>query len=293
MIDSHHHVWRVKDLPWLQGPEQPRIFGPYAPLRRDYLIEEYLADVAGTGIEASVYVQANWDKSRHEDEVAWVQAIADSHGWPNAIVGFCDMCSDNAEEQLQRLARYPLMRGIRQQLHWHANPAYRFADREDIPADPILTKNVARLADYGWSFDLQVFASQMEHAAGLAEACPQVAMVLQHSGMLEDLSADGVRQWRSGMERLSALPNVFVKLSAYGTFIHRNDPHFIGRMIRDTVELFGAGRCMFGSNFPIEKLWTTFGEMFSAFRQQCAFLSAAERSMIFRETAERVYRPDT
>ena len=60
MIDAHHHIWRQKDLPWLLGPEQPRIFGAYAPIKRDYLIGEFLADVSGTGIEKSVYVQANW-----------------------------------------------------------------------------------------------------------------------------------------------------------------------------------------------------------------------------------------
>ena len=51
---------------------QPRIFGPYEPIRRDYPIAEYLADIAGTGVEKSVYVQANWATDRSEDEVAWV-----------------------------------------------------------------------------------------------------------------------------------------------------------------------------------------------------------------------------
>jgi len=50
MIDAHHHIWRQKDLPWLLGPEQPRIFGPYAAIKRDYLIEEFLSDLGKTGI---------------------------------------------------------------------------------------------------------------------------------------------------------------------------------------------------------------------------------------------------
>jgi hypothetical protein len=56
----HFHIWRQADLPWLTGPMQPRIFGPYEPIRRDYPMAEYLADIAGTGVEKSVYVQANW-----------------------------------------------------------------------------------------------------------------------------------------------------------------------------------------------------------------------------------------
>ena len=51
IIDAHHHIWRRRDLPWLDGPMQPRIFGPYEAIRRDYLIDEYLADLAGTGVD--------------------------------------------------------------------------------------------------------------------------------------------------------------------------------------------------------------------------------------------------
>ena len=57
------------------------------------------------------------------------------------------------------------MRGVRMQLHWHENPAYRFASRPDLATDPKGPANVAKLADYGWSFDLQVFAAQMADAA--------------------------------------------------------------------------------------------------------------------------------
>ena len=75
-VDSHHHIWRQQDLPWLHGPMQPRIFGPYEPIRRDYTIAEYLADVASAGVTRSVYVQANWAKERFLDEVRYVSDAA-------------------------------------------------------------------------------------------------------------------------------------------------------------------------------------------------------------------------
>jgi predicted TIM-barrel fold metal-dependent hydrolase len=59
MIDAHFHIWRQADLPWLVGPMQPRIFGPYEAIRRDYPMREYLSDLAGSGVEKAVYVQAN------------------------------------------------------------------------------------------------------------------------------------------------------------------------------------------------------------------------------------------
>ncbi len=70
-IDSHFHIWRQKDQPWLVGPMVPRIFGPYEPIRRDYPIEEFLADQKGAGVEKAVYVQTNWAKEDFEKEVAF------------------------------------------------------------------------------------------------------------------------------------------------------------------------------------------------------------------------------
>jgi predicted TIM-barrel fold metal-dependent hydrolase len=290
IIDAHHHIWRQADLPWLVGPMQPRIFGPYEAIRRDYPIDEFLADLHGTGVVASVYVQTNWAKERFADEAAWVQRTADEAGWPHALVAYADLAVEDARPQLDRLAPYPLMRGIRMQLHWHENPQYRFAASPDLVADERVVRNVGRLADYGWSFDLQVFAPQMEGAARLAEACPEVTFILQHAGMLEDLSEEGRATWRSGMERLARCPNLVSKLSGLGTFIHRNDPDHIAGIVRETVGLFGAERCLFGSNFPIEKLWTSYGDLVAAYRTAAAGLPEAEQRAILHDTAARVYR---
>ncbi|WOH83438.1 amidohydrolase family protein [Bradyrhizobium sp. BEA-2-5] len=290
IVDGHHHIWRQADLPWLTGPMQPRIFGPYEPIRRDYPIQEYLDDLKGTGVTRSVYVQTNWANDRFEDEAAWVQQTADEHGWPHAIVAYADFSVADVRPQLDRLRRYPLVRGVRMQLHWHENPLYRFAARADLCTDPVIRRNVGHLADYRWSFDLQVFAPQMADAAGLAEACPDVTFILQHAGMLEDLSPRGRAAWRSGMTRLAQYPNVVSKLSGLGTFIHRNDAAHIAGIVTDTVAIFGAERCLFGSNFPIEKLWTSYRELITAFKTAAERLSPEQREAIFSTTAARVYR---
>ena len=290
IVDAHHHIWRQADLPWLTGPMQPRIFGPYEPIRRDYSIQEYLGDLAGSGVTRSVYVQTNWANDRFEDEAAWVQRTADEHGWPHAIVAYADLGVDDVRPQLDRLTRYPLVHGVRMQLHWHDNPLYRFAARPDLCDDPVIRRNVARLADYGYSFDLQVFAPQMAGAAGLAKACPQVTFILQHAGMLEDPSPQGRGAWREGMQRLADCPNVVSKLSGLGTFIHRNDSAHIAEIVAEAVAIFGAERCLFGSNFPIEKLWTGHRELVDAFRAAAAPLGAEQRDAILRTTAIRVYR---
>jgi len=290
IIDAHHHIWRRRDLPWLDGPMQPRIFGPYEPIRRDYLIDEYLADLAGTGITKSVYVQCNWPKDRFEDEVAYVQQAADETGFPHAIVGYADFLVGDVRPQLDRLTKYPGMRGLRMQLQWHKNPQYQFASAPDLARDRTLQKNVARLADYGWSFDLQVFAEQMPGAAELADSAPKVTFILQHAGMIEDLSPAGWDEWRKAMRLLASRPNVVSKLSALGTFIHKNDPAHIAAVVRETIEIFEPERCLFGSNFPVEKLWTQYADLIGAYRKAIEPLGEAVARAAFHDTAAKVYR---
>ena len=290
VIDAHHHIWRQDDLPWLRGPMQPRIFGAYDAIRRDYPIRDYLADIARQGVAGSVYVQANWPNDQAAEEVAFVARAHAETGWPQAIVGYADLTVLDVRPVLDVLCCEPLLRGIRMQLHWHDSPLYRFAARPDLSADPALRRNVAHLAEYGLCFELQVFVPQFAGAAALADACPETTFVLQHAGMPEDLSAAGLGTWRAGLATLAARPNVLAKLTGLGTFIHRNDAAHIVAISTDTIAAFGARRCLFGSNFPIEKLWCDYGALIVAYRAALASLPAADRHAILRGNAERVYR---
>jgi predicted TIM-barrel fold metal-dependent hydrolase len=290
IIDSHFHFWRQQDLPWLSGPMVPRIFGPYEALRRDYPIAEFLSDLAGSGIEKAVYIQVNWAKERFEDEVAWVQKTADETGWPHAIVGYADMTVDDVRPQLDRLKRYRLVRGIRMQLHWHQTPEYRFAPSADQVLDPKVRANVCRLKDYGYSFDLQIFPNQMKDGARLVGENPETNFILQHTGMLTDLSPKTTAAWRSGLSELAAMPNLYSKLSAFGTFVHRNDPALISYIVDNAITIFGSERLMFGSNFPIEKLWTGHSTLMKVHRDAVAKHGETHEANIFWNTAARVYR---
>ena len=96
----------------------------------------------------------------------------------------------------------------------------------------------------------------------------------------------GAPAWR----QLAHCPNVVSKLSGLGTFIHRNDAAHITAVLDDTVAIFGADRCLFGSNFPIEKLWTNYRDLVDAYRTATTRLSPGQRDAIFAGTARRVYR---
>ena len=291
VINSHFHIWRQKDQPWLVGPMVPRIFGPYEAIRRDYPIEELLADRQDSGVEKGVYVQTNWAKEEFEKEVAFVSETAARTGWPHAIVGYADMAVDDVRPQLDRLVTYPLLRGVRMQLHWHETPAFRFALSADQVIDPKVRANVRRLKDYGLAFDLQLFPAQMQDGLQLVGENPETAFVLTHCGMLTGDDPAALDAWRGGLQTLAKAPNLYAKLSGLGTFVHRNNSALISLIYDDAIAILGSGRLMFGSNFPIEKLWTSHAELIAAHRAAAAKYSRADQESIFRQTAERVYRP--
>ncbi len=281
IIDSHHHIWRLEYLAWLNGPTQPRIFGDYDAIKKDYPVNEFQGDLKESGVVASVYIQVNWPAGGEVDEAAWVQSVADQSGWPNAIVGYAYFGTENCRDVLKKLGRFPPMRDVRQQLHWHENITYRFAPAPDVMNDAAWWRNFAALQNFGWTFELQVFASQMKDAATLAGDFPEIQMILQHCGMPEDRSGKGMELWRDGMKRLADQPNVHCKLSGLGTFIHRNDSAFIADITAQSLEFFGADRFLFGSNFPIEKLWTDYASLVDAFRDALAGLNEGDRNAIF------------
>jgi predicted TIM-barrel fold metal-dependent hydrolase len=291
IVDAHHHIWRQQDLPWLVGPMVPRIFGPYEAIRRDYPMAEFRAEAEAAGVVASIYVQANWRTEDAVREVEWVESAAAGASWPAAIVGFCDLGRADAPRVLDRMrAASPRLAGIRQQLHWHENPHYRFAARADMMVEPAWRRGLAAVADRGLLFELQIFMGQAEPASALLRDFPSMRFVLAHAGMPEDLSPAGFAAWREGLARLAAHPNLAAKLSGLGTFVRHNDPELIRRIMGEALALFGPDRCLFGSNFPIEKLWTDYRSLLAVHLAALAGLPAEARQAVLAGNARRLYR---
>jgi predicted TIM-barrel fold metal-dependent hydrolase len=290
IIDAHHHIWRVAKVPWLNGPQLPRIFGDYSALRRDYTIDELLADMKSSNVVKSVYIQINVAPGAEIEEVEWVQSVSDAYGFPHGIVGYADLAALDLAATLDRQLACANLRGIRHQLHWHEKPLYRFASRPDLMNDLAWRAGLRELERRGLLFELQVFANQMMDAAKLAQDFPGVTFVLLHAGMLEDRSAAGWAAWRNGMRALAAQTNVVVKLSGLGTFEHQCSVALWRPVVGETVEMFGPERCLYGSNYPIEMLWTSYENIVAVMQECLAGLPRAAQHAIFFGNAQRVYR---
>jgi predicted TIM-barrel fold metal-dependent hydrolase len=293
-IDAHHHLWDLSALryPWLLDPEGEGIFGSYDAIRRDYPLAEYHADGARQNVVKSVHVQAEADPADPVAETRWLQSLADkpgSGGFPHAIVAFADLLADDVDRVLAAHCAFPNVRGIRQILNWHPDRRLSYTT-SDLTEDPRFERGFARLAAHGLSFDLQCYAPQMERAAGLAQRHPETRVILNHAGMPVERDAAGVARWRAGLRALAACPNVAVKISGLGMCDPKWTPESLRPFVRDALDIFGTERAMFASNFPVDKLFSSFDRLYDAFHALTADLSRDERRRVFHDNAARWYR---
>jgi predicted TIM-barrel fold metal-dependent hydrolase len=130
----------------------------------------------------------------------------------------------------------------------------------------------------------------MADAAGLAQAHPETLIILDHAGMPVDRDEAGIRTWRQGMRALAAVPNVVSKISGLGAFDWRWSADSIRPFVLETIEIFGVSRCMFASNFPVDKLYSDFDSLYAAFHSITRDFSPDEKRRLFHDNAERYYR---
>ena len=289
IIDAHHHIWRKQDVPWLADEPKPRIFGPYEDIRRDYLASEFMEDIASWNVEKSVYVQCNWHPDRAVDETRWVQQVADTVGFPHGIVAFVDLTRPDVDEKLDAHGAFANLRGIRQQIHWHSNPHWAYVTQPNLFDNPAWQDGLRRVAERGLVFDLQIFPSQMRSICKVVELFPSMQFILNHAGMPEDRSSEGWKLWQDGMKHLAQQENVFVKFSGLNTFEHKCSAELMRPIVQVSLEHFGAKRCMYGSNFPIEKLWTSYKNYVGDLIEAIGEVRQEELDSIFYGTASSVY----
>ena len=294
VVDCHHHLYDLDKhtYPWMEAdPLYDTFIGDYRPICRNYLLEDYVADASSAGVTKSVHVQADFDPSNPAGETAWLQEIADEHGFPHGIVAFANLAEPSVGNLLEAHASFVNTRGIRQNLNWdEADPSRSFADRGDYLTDKAWWEGFSLLERFCMSFDLQVLPHQMPDAAAVVAAHPGTLVVINHAGLPLDRTPEAMDVWRSGMRLLASLPNTAVKLSGFAMTDHNWSVERIRPLVLKTIDLFGVDSCMFGSNFPVDGLYADYGELFSAYREITAEFGAAEQDALFGGNAERFYR---
>ncbi|NQV98142.1 MAG: amidohydrolase family protein [Rhodospirillales bacterium] len=294
IVDPHHHLWDLENnyYPWLCDEMGQAVFGDYTPLRKSYLISDLLADAADLELIKSVHLQAEYDPSDPVGETRWLQSIADSDasgGLINGIVGYCNFALDGAEQLLEQHCAHKNFRGVRHLLNIHDDPAYNYAD-QDYLNNAKWTENYGLLDKFNLSYDLQIYYPQMADAARLAARYPQIQVILNHTGMPHERNEAGFKAWQAAMKTLAAQDNVAVKISGLGMIDHNWTVASLQPYVLETIAIFGVERAMFASNFPVDKLFSSYKALWDAFDEITKTFSDAERHALFCSNAEKFYR---
>jgi predicted TIM-barrel fold metal-dependent hydrolase len=293
IVDPHFHLWDLErnHYPWLmQRPLPASVAGDVSPIARSYLLEDYRRESTRWQVIAGVHVDAGFDPSDPVAETRWLQALAAESGFPQAIVAAAQLHDPAVERVLEAQAAFPNVRGIRHIINWHRDAAKTYVDRPDLLTDSAWNAGFTLLRRYGLSFDLQLYPSQMADAAALAARHPDTLLILNHAGMPVDRDAEGLAAWQAGMRVLAAQPNVAVKISGLGMMDWTWTTETLRPTVLETIDIFGVARCMFASNFPVDRLYSSFDTLFDAFAEIVQAFSADERRALFAENARRLYR---
>lgn len=291
IVDAHHHLWNLSavNYPWLMEKGVVRFFGDPAPIRKNYLVADLREDASGYELSGSVHIQVGAAEGQELRETAVVQSMSDEHDLPSAIVAFCDLSADNAEHILREQLAFPAVRGIRQIVGRSVKEdASSGTDR--LIDDVRWQSGLGLLEKFGLSFDLQLIPPQIARIAEVLADHPRLSVALCHCGSPWDQSPEGLASWRRGIELLAAMPNVYCKISGLSMFDHHWTIGSIQPIVEACIESFGADRCMFGSNYPVDKLHKTYLEIWQAYEQITAGLSDTEKADLFGDTARRFYR---
>jgi len=291
IVDAHHHLWNLAAVhyPWLMEKGVRRFFGDPTPIQRNYLPADFRADWAGLPVLKSVHIQVGAAPEDSVNETLWLQAQSDVTGLPTAIVAFCDLAAPDVAAQLDRHAAAPALRGIRQIVGRSAEEDARTGTGALLD-NPQFATGLRELARRGLRFDLQLVPQQMAAAAELFAAVPELPVALCHAGSLSDRSADGFSLWRKGVERLAELPHLICKISGIGMFDNLWTAQTARPMFDVLLDHFGPSRIAFGSNFPVDSLYSDYASIWTRFAELSCDLSESERASLFAGTAERFYR---
>jgi L-fuconolactonase len=274
-IDAHQHFWTYSaaEYPWI-GPGMER-------LARDFGPTDLEAMLAAAGIGGSVAVQARQSLA----ETRWLLGLAETHALIKGVVGWVDLRSDRAAEQLDEFAAHPRFVGVRHVVQDEPDPRFLLGEA--------FVGGLRLLAPRGLTYDLLLYPQHLPAAAELAALLPEQPFVLDHLAkprVREGLAA-ALEPWRRDLAALARHPNVSCKLSGLVTEAvwrewRRDD---FTPYLEAALEAFGPERLMFGSDWPVCLLAADYAEVAGIVTDFVARLSAAEQAAILGGTATRVY----
>lgn len=274
IVDSHVHFWDRSRLEYRWLAEEQ------SHLAMDHLPAQLRA--AGGDVDGLVFIQADCRDDQGFDEASWVHDLAE-HGVPVlAVVAHAPLETDSAARRLDELTTLPLVRGIRRLLQ---------DERAGFAVDPQFVDGVRLLAAHDFTFDLCVREHQLRECLELTARVPEVTFILDHLAKPNVSAGDNFGEWSALIDELASRPNVRCKLSGLGNEAQPEDRTMSAfrPWIEHAITAFGADRCMYGSDWPVLTLATTYTDWLEIISTIASELTEQERDLIMAGTALTTY----
>jgi predicted TIM-barrel fold metal-dependent hydrolase len=244
---------------------------------RRFSVEEFTAQSRFQNVERVIHVGVS-SNSDPVMETAWLQGLADVNGMPHGIVARCDLAATDAAETLDRHLAYANMRGLRD----NGSPG-----SFDSPA---WRRGYSRMASDDLVFCHQIGVERVDEAVLLLRDIPDVVFCVDHAAMPGERTPDYFTHWRDSVRRLAEYPQAVCKISALGMGEPRWTPASIKPWVLELIDAFGAERCFFGSNFPVDGIFSTYSDLINAFRDIVSAFSPSEQAGLLHLNANRIFR---
>jgi predicted TIM-barrel fold metal-dependent hydrolase len=281
-VDAHVHFYDLAHptlrYSWLEPEFIHPVIGNIDGIKtRRYLFENFVAETRFAGVAGAVHVQAALDSVDPVDESRFVNDQLDGT-MPVMLVGDARMQSPDVEATLAGHARHPNFRGIRD-----------FA-KGDYLVDPDFHRGYALLQKYGMSYDLDATWENLGSARDLATQFPDTLLILGHAGFPQLRTEEYQRSWQAGLREMAEAPNTACKISGLGMADARWTVETLRPWVLGCIEAFGVERCMFATNWPVDRLFSSYPDLVGAYREIVADFTTAEQRQLFVDNARRLYR---
>lgn len=285
-LDTHVHFFDQRDerlhYSWLRlggDDAETEVVGQYGAVRSErYWADDFLAETRFQGVEGVVHVQAAVGIADPVAETRWLQAFHDRLGVPHGVIAAADLTSPDLARVLDGHLESPLFRGVRDLRY------------DDYLFDPNWERGFALLAEHDLVCCDDPSLDQVSQLAALAARHPRVTLCIDHALMPRRRDPDYFGQWRRALRELAAVPNAVIKISGLGQCDHRWTVDSLRPWVMSCIDEFGVDRAFFGTNWPIDRLFSSYGDILDAYAELIAEFTDAEQQALFSLNAKRIFK---
>lgn len=282
-VDTHVHYYDMQHPDLVYEHWQPDVDHPFLGTQtrklgeRNFIAEDYISLTRNANVTKAVHVQAAIGSRDPVKETEWLQEAAGRTGFPHGIVAYADLRDPSVEEVLARHRDYPNMRGVRD---------FSYGD---YLVEPSFHRGFALLEKYDLRASMSVQWQDMEKLRDLAGSFPNIRIVIDHAGFPVERTKEYFNEWKRGMVIAAEPTNTICKISGLGMGDNSWTVNSIRPYVLHCIETFGVDRCIFGTNWPVDSLWSAYDDVVDAYTEIVAGFTDGERAAMFSKNAEALY----